>query len=115
MAEIEGQISMDRPDPARPMVGRFHHDGTDTERAAAVRVAPRAGTQRAKVLAWLRQVGLSGATDYELWLAGIGARPHVPGTRREELIADGWPIIDSGRRRLTDTGNKAIVWQLLDG
>ena len=111
--ELEGQLSMDgRLDPARPMIGRFHHDGTDTERGAAMRVAPRAGTQRAKVLRHLQQVGADGATDYELWRAGIGIRPHVPGTRREELIADGWPIVDSGRRRLTDTGTRAIVWTL---
>ena len=93
--------------------GRYHHDGQPTERIAAELVTPRTGTQRAKVLAWLRGKGEEGATDYELWsFAGIGARPHVPGTRREELIADGWPIFDSGRRRRTDTATPAIVWVL---
>lgn len=97
------------PEPNR--VGRYHRDGQDTERAAAIRVAPRTGTQRAKVLAFLQAAGPEGATDYELWhFAGIGARPHVPGTRREELIAEGWPIVDSGKRRKTDTGAAAIVW-----
>lgn len=74
---------------------------------------PRAGTQREKVLDALKESGSLGVTDYELWYRfKIGARPHVPGTRREELIADGWNIVDSGRRRPTDTGSPAIVWVL---
>jgi hypothetical protein len=104
-----------RPDPGRVMEGRYHHDGPSTERAAARRVAPRAGSQRARVLEALRQRLARGATDYELWNDwSIGARPHVPGTRREELIADGWPIKDSGTRRRTDTGAAAIVWVLAE-
>lgn len=115
---IEGQQDLfgeeqQRPDPGRMMVGRHHTVGPDTERIAAALVAPRSGTQRAKVLAWLRSCGDEGATDFELWSsAGIGARPHVPATRREELISDGWPIKDSGDRRRTDTGSPAIVWVL---
>lgn len=105
----------DLPDPSREMIGRFHADGPLTERIAAALVAPRSGSQRARVLERLREVGDYGATDYELWRAGIGARPHVPGTRREELIADGWPIIASSRRRPTDTGSPAIVWTLVEG
>lgn len=100
------------PDPTREIVGRYHRNGQDTEREAAMLVAPRAGTQRARVLQVLRGAE-KGCTDYELWAVhGIGARPHVPGTRREELIADGWPIVDSGARRRTDTGSLAIVWVL---
>ena len=64
------------------------------------------------MLAQLRALGSHGASDFELWTTGIGARPHVPGTRREELQRDGWPIVDSGRRRRTDTGAQAIVWVL---
>lgn len=102
------------PDPAAPRPGRYHRDGPATERVAAALVSPRSGSQRARVLAVLRGVGDHGATDYEFWADyGIGARPHVPGTRREELVMDGWPIVDSGRRRLTDTGTPAIVWVLL--
>jgi hypothetical protein len=102
-----------RPNPARPLMGRHHKDGSDTERIAAARVMPRSGSQRLAVLDALREKGVHGATDYELWHGfGIGARPHVPGTRREELIADGWPIVDSGQRRATDTGSPATVWRL---
>lgn len=102
------------PDPARNEVGRYHHDGTDTERTAAVLAAPKSGTQRAAVLEALRAAGERGATDHELWRATEQkcVRPHVAGTRREELIADGWPIRDSGKRRTTDTGRPAIVWVL---
>jgi hypothetical protein len=101
------------PDPGRDKPGRYHRDGQITERIAAYLVAPRTGSQRAKVLAAFRTAGEYGCTDNELHFHfGIGARPHVPGTRREELIADGWPIVDSGRRRMTDTGTPAIVWVL---
>lgn len=104
----------ERPDPARPMAGRYHHDGPDTERTSASLVAPKSGTQRATVLEALQAAGERGATDHELWRATEQkcVRPHVAGTRREELIADGWPILDSGQRRLTDTGRPAIVWVL---
>lgn len=110
------QLQRARPDPSRPLEGRRHADGGDTERHAARAVAPRSGTQRAAVLEVLRaaQASGDGCTDYELWRLGIGARPHVPGTRREELIADGWPIVDSGLRRPTDTGSPAIVWRLIE-
>ncbi len=102
-----------RPDPARNLPGRVHAAGPETERTAARLVSPRTGSQRARVLDRLKEVGTAGATDFELWQAGIGARPHVPATRREELIADGWPIRDSGLRRMTDTGSPAIVWVLV--
>lgn len=96
-----------------PRVGRFHLHGPDTEKIAAARVAPRTGSQRARVVEALRAAGEDGRTDFELWSEDrIGARPHVPGTRREELIADGWDIEDSGARRPTDTGSPAIVWVL---
>jgi hypothetical protein len=115
MGVTDGQLTLAdvRPDPARPLVGRSHRGGPDTERTAASLVAPRSGTQRYAVLVELRLRGERGATDWELHReAGVGARPHVAGTRREELIADGWPIVDSGRRRPTDTGTPAIVWRL---
>lgn len=112
---MDEQLSMDvrRPDPTRTIPGRHHADGPETERIAAALVAPRAGSQRSRVLEALQQAGQYGATDNELhFVHKIGARPHVPGTRREELIRDGWPIVDSGKRRPTDTGAPAIVWVL---
>lgn len=112
---VEQDVQEPLPDPTEPRVGRFHKDGPVTERISAALVAPRSGTQRAHVLEHLRAVGERGATDYELWRDGnVGVRPHVAGTRREELISDGWPIIDTGRTRPTDTGTPAIVWVLVD-
>ena len=99
------------PDPTRPMLGQFHRDGHDTEVAAAVQVAPRTGTQRAAVLREFQGAGSHGLTDYELGVL-LGMFRWVAGTRRGELIRDGWPIEDSGDRRKTDTGTKAIVWRL---
>lgn len=108
---ITGQLDLWEQQDDR--IGRFHRDGTDTEVGAAKAVIPRTGSQRRKVLRALLDRRADGVTDYELWsVFGIGARPHVPGTRREELIAAGWPIIDSGRRRPTDTSTPAIVWVL---
>lgn len=92
-----------------PRTGRYHREGRDTERASARRVAPRTGTQRAKILARLQALGEYGSTDYENGQAFNMFR-WVAGTRREELMVDGWPIMDSGKRRPTDTGSGAVVW-----
>jgi hypothetical protein len=97
------------PDPRREVMGRHHRDATDTELEAAARNLPRRGTQRARVLEALRELGERGATDYEMGQR-LGIFRWVAGTRREELIKDGWPIRDSGERRHTDTGSNAIVW-----
>lgn len=113
MSEQLAMPGMPMPDPGREMVGRYHQAGPATERETATRIAPRTGSQRLKVLQALQDAGDKGCTDYELHAHHhIGARPHVPGSRRGELIADGWKIVDSGRRRRTDTGNRAIVWVL---
>jgi hypothetical protein len=98
-------------DPLIPRVGPSHHNDPETAREAARRDLPRKGTQRARVLDAFRELGETGATDYEL-----GRRLEmfrwVAGTRRGELIEDGWLIVDSGERRVTDTGSRAIVWRL---
>lgn len=98
------------PDPGRPAPGAWHRNGTDTERAAALAAMPRKGSQRARVLERF-QNDPYGWTDYELGEA-LGMFRWVAGTRRGELIRDGWPIVDIGERRPTDTGSSAIVWAL---
>lgn len=98
-------------DPAREMPGRAHRGAGDTELAAALE--PKRGSQRFAVLEHLRDAGELGATDFELNnMLAPGRRSVSAGTRRAELIADGWPIVDSGERRATDTGAPAIVWRL---
>jgi hypothetical protein len=106
----QGSIFDVRPDPARPAPGPWHKDGTDTEQAAALQAMPRKGTQRARVLEAFQRDQF-GWTDYELGNK-LGMFRWVAGTRRGELIRDGWPIVDTGQRRLTDTGTNAIVWAL---
>lgn len=114
------QLSLDdaprrRPIETLPDIGRWHAGGTDTERAAALAIAPKIGTQREKVLTAYKRAGEAGLTDEE---ASVMARirfAHVCGTRREELIAAGFPIVDSGFRRLTTSMRPAIVWILKQG
>lgn len=106
----------DLPDPARTMPGRAHVGAKDTEHNAAVANQPRIGSQRAKVLDEYRRRGAYGATDYEMNETLVPGRRSVSaGTRRAELIRDGWPIKDTGRRRPTDTGTQAIVWAFDEG
>jgi hypothetical protein len=99
------------PDPRRELPGREHRGAGDTEHHAAHADPPRLGTQRAKVLEEFRRRGPNGATDYEMnEILVPGRRSVSAGTRRAELMRDGWPIKDSGRRRGTDTATPAIVW-----
>jgi hypothetical protein len=76
-----------------------------------VALYPRSGTQRAAVLRALRRAGKRGLTDFECARRCGFIRPHIAGTRREELIADGFPIVKTDGRRPTDTGCTAIVWR----
>jgi hypothetical protein len=77
---------------------------------------PRKGSQRARVLRAFEVDRADptepiGFTDYELGRL-LSMFRWVAGTRRGELIRDGWPIVDTGERRPTDTGSTAIVWAL---
>lgn len=101
------------PPPGRPLDGRAHAAAQDTEQAAAGRESfGGRRTQRVRVLEWFEEHP-DGSTDHEVAL-GLGiVRPHVAGTRREELIRDGHMIVASSDRRATDTGSPAIVWKLI--
>lgn len=99
--------------PGRPLDGRYGAEPSDTELAAAGRESHGGRrTQRVRVLEWY-EANPDGGTDHEIARALGIVRPHVAGTRREELIRDGWMIVDSGDRRPTDTGSPAIVWKLI--
>jgi hypothetical protein len=114
-------VEEERPQPPLPapndvQIGRYHHDGHDTELESAAAIATVAGRIRRAVVEHLRAVGERGATDYETWVAiEMGRYPHVVATRREELIEKGWPIIKTKERRPTNTGRNAIVWVLREG
>lgn len=95
-----------RVDEARP--GLRHRDASDTERAAAAKIAPRSGTQRAAVYNAIAFAGPHGMTDWEI-VDATGILRSAVCARRNELVRDGF-VMDSGRRRLERTGSKAIVW-----
>lgn len=94
------------PEERRPAPA--HRNAPDTELEAARQIEPRAGTWRRKVLDAIRQSGPLGLTDWELHTA-LGGNLYTIAPRRNELLRDGW-IKDSGSRRSTNNGKRAIVW-----
>lgn len=94
--------------PPSPRAKSFRRAGLSTSRDAAAANAPRAGTQRARILAALAATGDNGATDFELSIS-TGIARHVAAKRRGELVDDGFATA-SGRVRTTDTGSPAVVW-----
>jgi len=81
-----------------------------TSRAAAEEAEPAAGTQRAKVLAYIRECGFHGATDEEIQTA-LQMNPSTQRPRRVELVRD--LLITSGGTRPTRSGRAAQVWRAL--
>jgi len=99
-----------RPDPAENTVGKMHADAQPTEKAAAYAVYPRSGTQRRRILEYIRAVG--GALDEDISAdTGIIRQSELP--RRFELVEGGW-VKDSGRRKRTMNGSMGIVWEATD-
>ena len=80
---------------------------TDTQVEAAARVLPHTGTARRRVLDFIRSQR-HGATDDEV-VAALKMNPNTERPRRKELVEMGW-VKDSGLRRETAGGSKAIVW-----
>jgi hypothetical protein len=79
-----------------------------TSRAAAQRIAPTVTTIRGRVLDYVRSRGTHGATDEEIQ-RGVGLEGSTQRPRRVELYVQGW-ITDSGQRRVTASGRRAVVW-----
>lgn len=98
------------PEPTRFLMGAHHRTAGDTELAAATKVAPKAGTLRRQVLDAIAAAGDHGLTDWQIH-EHLGCRLYSAAPRRGELVRDGW-VIDSGRRRETDSTSTAIVWIL---
>lgn len=80
---------------------------SQTSRAAAREIAPKAGTLRAKVLEAIRSRGGATAEELEvaLELGGSTVRPRVV-----ELVRAGL-VRDSGATRRTRSGRAATVWE----
>lgn len=90
-----------------PAQGAYHSQGGDTEREAAASMRPFTGTMRKEVIRLLADAP-NGLTDDEGGALMKGDRLTF-GRRRNELVRAGL-VRDSGQRRLTPAGRKAIVW-----
>lgn len=83
-----------------------------TSRRAELDAYPRAGSWQQRALEAFIEAGEKGLTDYELAIALN--RPNMRGSvakYRLALVTGGW-VTDSQHTRQTDTGSKAIVWEL---
>lgn len=79
----------------------------DTAHAAAARVAPVAGTLRARVLAVIAErPSTADECAVALGASVLGVRPRLSELHRLGQIAD------SGQRRRNDSGVSAVVWRL---
>lgn len=91
------------------LIPKAHHNAPKgTSEVAAARMKPHSARQRNEVLAVIVGAGEHGATDREIEHA-TGIRSNSITPRRGELRELGL-IVDSGRRRPTDTGRPATVW-----
>ncbi len=82
----------------------------DTSHEAARRIEGIAGEMCQRVLAYIRACGAAGATDAECQ-AALGMLTQTQTPRRNTLAALG-AVVNSGRKRLTPSGRRAIVWVL---
>lgn len=101
-----------RPSPPGPMPAQNPQPPrgpADTQLEAHERMKPRAATVRARVLKFLVERGMTGATDQEVQQA-LGLSSQSEGPRRIELMRAGH-VVDSGQRRRTRSGRAAIVWR----
>ncbi|MGA6164288.1 hypothetical protein [Amycolatopsis magusensis] len=85
--------------------GKVAADPKPTSSQAARRVAPRTGTQRGAVLAFIVEHG--GATDHEI-ARGLSMLDSSVRPRRGELVEGGY-VTDSGRTR-EHQGSPWVIW-----
>lgn len=90
------------------LVPPVRSDAPGTSHLAAHRIKGFAGTQRARVLVFIRSRGEHGATDPEI-AAGIGIPIQSVNPRRGELAALG-EIVLNGQTRPSPSGRPARVW-----
>lgn len=94
-------------DPARDTPGLVSTRHGDTARLAALKVRPRTGSQRHRVLAFIESCTEGGATRDEIAHA-LGMSPNTVRPRVRELL-DGGHVRASEARRETALGNLAEV------
>lgn len=79
-----------------------------TSEVAAEMIAGRSPKLRLEVYEAIVRAGLDGLTDREgETMLGLGCQTYTP--RRNELVRLG-QVVDSGRRRKTESGRPAAVW-----
>lgn len=83
---------------------------SDTSGSAAEQNKPVARSLRETVLQWFIKQGPQGGTDEECQLA-LGLKCQTQTPRRVELCRLGL-LVDSGERRMTTSGRKAVVWRV---
>lgn len=83
---------------------------SDTSREAAFAIDDKLNALQARVLAAIASCESHGATDEELQ-ERLALNPSTERPRRIELC-DKRFVVDSGRRRLTRAGRRAVVWVL---
>ena len=105
------QEALDAMFPSLPLFMQMTppHNGTPTSREAAHSVKPRVSKLRADVLVVLIARGEIGATAQEIekatGLPGNTVRPRLVELRENGCVRD------SGRKRKTDSGRLAVVWE----
>lgn len=80
----------------------------ETSRIAALRITPRSGSTRRRVLFFIVEQGVTGATDDEI-ASALRLSPNTARPRRVELLEGFW-VADSHNRRDSFYGNPATVW-----
>jgi hypothetical protein len=75
---------------------------------SAQKLIPKSGTKRRKIYDLIQESGVLGMCDHEIEEV-TGWKHQTASSSRCGLVKDGW-VIDSGMKRLTNDGNKAIVW-----
>jgi hypothetical protein len=83
--------------------------GSDTSEEAAESMMPTLGKLQASVFSMIRDSGPVGMTCDEVEMAS-GLRHQTASARIRELYLRGY-VVDSGRRRLTRSNRKAVVWK----
>lgn len=86
--------------------------GSDTSKAAAESVEPDLGRLEGLVLSHISSRGLLGATDDETEVA-LDLSHQTASARRRRLVQLG-RVVDSGMRRKTRSGRKAVVWRVAE-
>ena len=82
---------------------------SETSRESAKKIESNAKTLRGEVLRFLTERPGAGATDEEIQL-GLGLNPSTQRPRRIELVERG-VVRDSGLKRSTKSGRRAVVWE----